>query len=57
MAANIALSLVFIRFIGDPASLRAGAYTGLALANSVTTLVEAVVLWWLLRRAVAVAPV
>ncbi|MDZ4767755.1 MAG: murein biosynthesis integral membrane protein MurJ [Chloroflexota bacterium] len=53
MAANIVLSLIFIRFIGDADSLTNGAYVGLALANSVTTLVEAVVLWWLLRRALA----
>ncbi len=53
MGANIALSLIFIQFIGDPASLRGGAYSGLALANAVTTLVEAIVLWWLLRRTIA----
>lgn len=50
MVTNIALSLVFIRFIGDPASLSRGPFAGLALANAVTTLVEALALWWLLRR-------
>lgn len=47
---NIVLSMIFIRFIGDPTQLAAGPFAGLALANSVTTLVEALVLWWLLRR-------
>lgn len=47
---NIALSLIFIAVIGDPASLTRGAFGGLALANSVATLLEAVVLWVLLRR-------
>jgi putative peptidoglycan lipid II flippase len=50
MIANIALSLVFIRFVGDPNDLARGAFAGLALANALTTLVEAGVLWWLLRR-------
>ncbi len=50
LVANIVLSIVFIQFIGDPASLARGPFAGLALANSVTTLVEAVVLWALLRR-------
>jgi len=50
MVANIALSLVFIRFIGDPNDLSRGPFAGLALANAVTTLVEALALWWLLRR-------
>jgi len=50
MVANIALSLIFIRVIGDPTSLVNGAFVGLALANSLTTLIEAGVLWWLLRR-------
>ncbi|MDX2141352.1 MAG: murein biosynthesis integral membrane protein MurJ [Chloroflexota bacterium] len=50
MVSNIILSLIFIRFIGDPNDLARGAFAGLALANSVTTLVEAAVLWWLLRR-------
>lgn len=50
MVANIALSLIFIRFIGEPDSLSRGPFAGLALANSLTTLLEGVVLWLLLRR-------
>src|SRR5262249_55936181 len=50
MLSNIALSIVFIRFIGDPSSLEHGPFAGLALANSITTLLEALALWWLLRR-------
>lgn len=52
MLSNIVLSLIFIRFIGDPDSLSRGPFAGLALANALTTLVEALVLWWLLRRRV-----
>lgn len=47
---NIVLSIVFIQFIGDPTSLARGPIAGLALANSVTTLVEAGVLWFLLHQ-------
>jgi putative peptidoglycan lipid II flippase len=50
MISNIVLSVIFIRFIGDPTSLENGPFAGLALANSVTTLLEALALWWLLRR-------
>lgn len=50
LVANILLSMVFIQFIGDPASLARGPFAGLALANSVTTLAEAAALWMLLRR-------
>ena len=50
LVANIILSMVFIQFIGDPASLARGPFAGLALANSLTTLMEAGVLWFLLRR-------
>jgi putative peptidoglycan lipid II flippase len=50
MLSNIVLSVIFIRVIGDPASLSRGAFGGLALANSLTTLWEALALWWLLRR-------
>jgi putative peptidoglycan lipid II flippase len=50
MIANIALSLVFVQLVGDPNDLARGAFGGLALANALTTLVEAGVLWWLLRR-------
>jgi putative peptidoglycan lipid II flippase len=50
MLANITLNAISIQFIGDPASLSRGAFGGLALANSVTTLIEALILWLLLRR-------
>lgn len=50
MLTNIVLSLIFVRIVGDPASLSRGPFAGLALANSVTTLFEALALWWLLRR-------
>lgn len=50
LLANIVLSIVFIQFIGDPTRLENGPFGGLALANSVTTLLEALALWWLLRR-------
>jgi putative peptidoglycan lipid II flippase len=50
MLANIALSLILIRVMGDPVSLARGPFAGLALANSVTTLLEALALWWLVRR-------
>ena len=53
MLSNIVLNLVFIQFIGDPDKLARGAFAGLALANAVTTIVEALVLWWLLRRRLA----
>lgn len=50
MGANIALSVILIGFIGDPASLSRGSFAGLALANSVATLLEGAALWWILRR-------
>lgn len=50
MISNIALNFVFIRFIGDPNSLERGAFAGLAFANASTTMVEALLLWWLMRR-------
>ncbi len=50
MISNIVLSLLFVRFIGTPDSLTQGAFAGLALANALTTNIEAVVLWVLLRR-------
>ena len=53
MLSNIALNLVFIRIIGDPGSLARGAFAGLALANALTTIVEALALWWLIRRRLA----
>ena len=50
MLSNIALSIIFIRLIGSPDSLARGPFGGLALANALTTNLEALVLWWLLRR-------
>ncbi len=50
MVSNIVLSIVFIQFIGEPGNLARGPFAGLALANASTTLVEALALWWLLRR-------
>lgn len=50
MLSNIALSLLFVRFIGETDSLTRGAFAGLALANALTTNVEAAFLWVLLRR-------
>jgi putative peptidoglycan lipid II flippase len=52
MVTNIILSIILIRLIGDPDALARGAFAGLALANSLTTLLESAVLWWLLRRRV-----
>ena len=53
MLGNIVLNFMFIQFIGDPDSLARGAFAGLALANALTTIVEALALWWLLRRRLA----
>ena len=53
MLSNIALNFLFIQFIGDPDSLARGPFAGLALANALTTIVEALALWWLLRRRLA----
>ncbi len=50
MVSNILLSLLFVRVIGTPDDLTRGAFGGLALANALTTNVEAGVLAWLLRR-------
>ena len=50
MLSNIALNVIFIQFIGDPDSLARGPFAGLALANALTTIVEALALGWLLRR-------
>lgn len=47
---NIILSLVLIRVMGSPDQLANGPFAGLALANSIATMLEALVLWWLLRR-------
>ena len=48
--ANILLSLLFIRVIGEPDSFARGPIAGLALANALATNLEALLLWWLLRR-------
>lgn len=50
MVSNIILSLVFIQFIGEADNLARGSFAGLALANASTTLVESLLLWWLIRR-------
>jgi putative peptidoglycan lipid II flippase len=50
MLSNIVLSVIFIRLIGDAGSLSRGPFAGLALSNSLTTIGEALALWWLLRR-------
>jgi len=50
LLANIVLSALFIQFIGDPESIARGAFAGLALSNSVTTLLEGLALGWLMRR-------
>lgn len=50
MLSNIALNLIFIQLIGHPDNLARGAFAGLALANALTTIVEALALWWLIRR-------
>jgi putative peptidoglycan lipid II flippase len=50
MVTNIVLSVVFIQFIGDETTLARGPFAGLALANSVTTLLESAILWLLLTR-------
>lgn len=50
MISNIILSLIFIQWIGEPNNLARGPFAGLALANASTTLVESLILWWLMRR-------
>lgn len=50
MIANIILSVMLSQVIGNRDTLVYGAFGGLALANALTTNVEAVALWWLLRR-------
>jgi putative peptidoglycan lipid II flippase len=50
MVSNIVLSLIFVQVIGVQGSLVRGPFAGLALANSLTTILESLVLWWLLRR-------
>lgn len=55
MLSNIALSLILIQVVGQPDSLARGPFAGLALANALTTLLEALALWWLLRWRVGAA--
>ncbi|GAP63902.1 putative peptidoglycan lipid II flippase [Ardenticatena maritima] len=50
MLANVLLSVVLMRIIGDPADLTRGPHAGLALANTLATTAEALALLWLLRR-------
>lgn len=50
LLSNIVLSILFINLIGEPGILARGPFAGLALANSLTTLLEGLALWWLLRR-------
>ena len=52
MVANIIFSIVFIQFVGEQDSLARGPFAGLALANSLTTLLEGGILWWLMRNRV-----
>ncbi len=52
MVSNIVLNFILIRFVGNPDTLAQGAFGGLALAISITTLVESLGLWWLLSRRV-----
>lgn len=49
MALNVALSLALIRVVGDPTSLVRGPFAGLALANTLATTLEAIVLLALIR--------
>ncbi len=50
MAANIALSLLLLPRFGSPSDMARGAHGALALANTVATTLEMVVLLWLLHR-------
>jgi putative peptidoglycan lipid II flippase len=50
MVTNIIFSVILIQFIGNPAELDRGPFAGLALANSIATMLESMILWWLLRR-------
>ncbi|PJF21343.1 MAG: murein biosynthesis integral membrane protein MurJ [Phototrophicales bacterium] len=52
MLGNILLSVILIQIIGQPDSLVRGPFAGLALANSLATLIESAILWWLLTRRV-----
>jgi putative peptidoglycan lipid II flippase len=50
MVSNIVLSLLLVQVIGSPTDLARGQFAGLALANALTTNIEALLLWALLRR-------
>lgn len=50
MVSNIVLSVLLAQVIGDPLSATQGSFGGLALANALTTNLEALILWGLLRR-------
>ncbi len=50
MILNFALAVLLMHVIGQPDSLANGSFAGLALAMSLSTWVEAIVLWLLLRR-------
>jgi putative peptidoglycan lipid II flippase len=49
MAINVVLSLVLIRVMGNPQTITHGAFAGLALANTLATTLEGVVLLVLIR--------
>lgn len=50
MLVNIGLSLVFVRIIGDPGNLTRGPFAGLALANTLATTLEGIVLYFIIRK-------
>ena len=50
MVSNIILNLILIQFIGEVGNLTRGPFAGLALANASTTVIESLVLWWIIRR-------
>lgn len=50
MISNIILSFVFVASFGNPDQLVRGPFGYLALANAVTTLAEAAILWWMMRQ-------
>ena len=50
MVGNIILSVVFVSSFGNPNQLVRGPFGYLALANALTTLAEAAILWWIMRQ-------
>lgn len=52
MILNIVLSLILIQFIGDPNVLETGTFAGLALANTLATTLEGLILIVLIRAKV-----